>query len=170
MIDKKYYFCPYCGTKIDFKISCDFCFFCKNNIYTGPPIACCTLLQTHSGIVLVLRKNGIMKNKWCLPGGFMQFGETPSTTASRETKEETGYSVEVLNSPFCTIFDTNQNPNNSTLCLVFYGRIIAKNKIITEEIYQSKIFSPNDIPWENLAFTSTEVALKMALINHSKDS
>ena len=33
--------------------------------------------------------------KWDLPGGFCEYGEAPMATARRETREESGYEVEV---------------------------------------------------------------------------
>jgi len=39
------------------------------------------------------RKNKLCNDTWCLPGGMMEFGETPEQTCIRETKEECNLDV-----------------------------------------------------------------------------
>jgi ADP-ribose pyrophosphatase YjhB (NUDIX family) len=41
-------------------------------------------------VLLVKRSVEPKKGLWCLPGGFMELGETPEQAALRELKEETG--------------------------------------------------------------------------------
>ena len=50
----------------------------------------------HKGrILLVKRGSEPGKNKWSVPGGLIELGETVTETAVREVKEETGLDVEV---------------------------------------------------------------------------
>lgn len=44
----------------------------------------------HDRLLLVQRKVAPKKGEWCLPGGFMELGETPEAAALRELSEETG--------------------------------------------------------------------------------
>lgn len=57
-------------------------------------IACCDmiLLSKEGKILLLLRteKDKLFPNKWCLPGGHVEEGETLGFAAIRETYEETG--------------------------------------------------------------------------------
>ena len=51
-------------------------------------------LIQHEGKVLLVKKTiEPYKNKWDLPGGIVQFGESPETTLTREVLEETGMSL-----------------------------------------------------------------------------
>jgi ADP-ribose pyrophosphatase YjhB (NUDIX family) len=45
--------------------------------------------------LLVQRKVAPRRGEWCLPGGFMELGETPETATLRELMEETGLTGKV---------------------------------------------------------------------------
>lgn len=56
------------------------------------------VVDENDKILFVKRKKEDLKqahNKWEFTGGKIDFGETPEETAVRETKEESGYDVEV---------------------------------------------------------------------------
>ena len=53
----------------------------------------CVVLKGHDEILLVLSKDAGI---WGLPKGHAEAGETPREVALRETREETGYDVELL--------------------------------------------------------------------------
>lgn len=55
--------------------------------------------------ILMIHKTD--NNKWALPGGGHEIGESISDTVIREVKEETGYDVEVI-----TLTGTYTNPNH----------------------------------------------------------
>ena len=48
-------------------------------------------LVTHEGRVLLVQQ----EDRWLLPGGMLEAGETPATGAIRETREETGIEIAV---------------------------------------------------------------------------
>ncbi|WP_067504530.1 NUDIX domain-containing protein [Actinoplanes sp. TFC3] len=56
--------------------------------------ACGTLAVDHLGRLLMQRRRDT--GQWALPMGKMEFGETPSQCAIRETLEETGISVRII--------------------------------------------------------------------------
>ncbi len=52
-------------------------------------------LAVKDNLVLLIKKaRGPYTGKWDLPGGSLEFGETPLDSLAREVKEETGLSVE----------------------------------------------------------------------------
>ncbi|GAB3589399.1 NUDIX domain-containing protein [Angustibacter peucedani] len=57
-------------------------------------VAATAFVQDESGRILLVRRsdNGL----WAMPGGGMDVGERVSDAAVRETREETGYDVEVV--------------------------------------------------------------------------
>jgi ADP-ribose pyrophosphatase YjhB (NUDIX family) len=58
--------------------------------YHNPAPASGVVLEWRDEILLVRRRFAPRAGYWCLPSGFMEYGETPERTALRELKEETG--------------------------------------------------------------------------------
>jgi len=68
-----------------------FCEICRAPIYENPvPATSLVVIDGEKGVVLVKRDVEPKKDYWCLPGGFVELGETPEQAALRELREETG--------------------------------------------------------------------------------
>lgn len=68
-----------------------YCPGCQRPIYENPvPAACVVLVDDHKRLLLVKRQAAPKQGMWCLPGGFVECGETPERAAIRELQEETG--------------------------------------------------------------------------------
>ena len=48
------------------------------------------ILPGRDGVLMVKRRFEPAAGAWCLPAGFMEYGETPERCAVRELREETG--------------------------------------------------------------------------------
>ena len=89
-----YRFCPRCSTPLrprddhgQQRPTCDRCGFIY---YRNPAPAAGVLLARDVEVLLVRRKFDPRAGTWCLPAGFMEYGETPEHCALRELREETG--------------------------------------------------------------------------------
>jgi len=58
--------------------------------YLNPVPAAGVILPGPRGVLLVRRKYDPRAGDWCLPAGFMEYGESPERCAVRELFEETG--------------------------------------------------------------------------------
>jgi ADP-ribose pyrophosphatase YjhB (NUDIX family) len=98
MREKKH--CHYCGNGLSRKFveGADrlFCEQCKEPLYENPlPASCLVVVDSADRALLVKRSVEPKKGFWCLPGGFMELGETPEQAALRELKEETGLTGQI---------------------------------------------------------------------------
>jgi ADP-ribose pyrophosphatase YjhB (NUDIX family) len=94
-------FCPYCSNRLEKKVwngaVRQFCSRCAEPIYDNPvPAVCAVVADAEDRVMLVRRAVAPKPGLWCLPGGFMELGETPEETTLRELREETGITGEVV--------------------------------------------------------------------------
>jgi 8-oxo-dGTP diphosphatase len=87
-------FCPKCGTRLvrrdDHGHPRPTCPKCGTIVYHNPAPAAGVIVFSPAGVLLVRRKYAPAAGQWCLPAGFMEYGETPERCAVRELFEETG--------------------------------------------------------------------------------
>lgn len=69
------------------------CSFCKFIFYQNPAPASTAIISKNRSILLVKRKFEPAAGTWCLPGGFIEYGESPLEALKREVFEETGLDV-----------------------------------------------------------------------------
>ena len=115
-------FCPFCGEKLEKKDIEGrerlFCRQCVEPIYENPiPATCIVVSDEFDRLLLVKRNVEPQKGKWCLPGGFMELGETPEQAALRELKEETSLIGEIN---LLLGAMANSNPVYNTVLIVGY--------------------------------------------------
>jgi len=93
-------FCPFCGQPTAFRewegMVRRYCGNCDLPLYDNPVPAVCAVATDPRGRILLVQRNvAPCRGEWCLPGGFMELGETPEAAALRELAEETGLRGEV---------------------------------------------------------------------------
>lgn len=93
-IDLNFRYCPRCATELverdDNGIRRRMCPECTFIHYRNPAPAAGVILPRGDEVLLVKRKYPPRAGAWCLPAGFMEYGETPEKCAVRELREETG--------------------------------------------------------------------------------
>ena len=93
-------FCPLCGGALSLRfregrerLSCE---VCNETLYENPvPASCLVVVDNRNQVLLVKRSVAPKIGWWCLPGGFMELGETPEAAALRELQEETGLAGDI---------------------------------------------------------------------------
>ncbi|MCL4831114.1 MAG: NUDIX hydrolase N-terminal domain-containing protein [Caldilineaceae bacterium] len=114
--------------------------------YKTPYAVVDTALFNDADRLLLIRRadNGL----WALPGGACDVGEPPVVGAAREVWEETGYVAQV--SDFIGIFDNRFNGGKAfhhLYCLLFAGRAVGGDRLITRETLDCAWFAEDEIPW-----------------------
>ncbi len=73
-------------------------------------------------VLLIQRLNPPFKDRWALPGGFVDMDETLEQAASRELDEETGL-VDVALNQFKAFSTPGRDPRGHTISLIFTGLV-----------------------------------------------
>ena len=92
---------------------------------------------------------------WTYPGGFLELGEAAQEGARRETEEETQLRVEVGR-----LLGAYSRPHAGVVTLVYEATVVGGESLPGAETTEVRGFGPDDIPWGELAFTTTESALR----------
>jgi len=72
----------------------------------------------NNGVVLIKRKREPFKDRFALPGGFVEYGETVEDALRREMKEETGLDVRILK--LVGVYsDPGRDPRGHTVSVAF---------------------------------------------------
>lgn len=106
-------------------------------------------------ILLIKRKNDPFKEKWALPGGFVEDNEELEIAAIRELEEETG--VKVTSMEQVQAFGTpGRDPRGRTISIAFLSRIYCEEELRAgDDAAEARWFSVNNLP--ELAFDHKEI-------------
>ena len=113
------------------------------------------IIEKNGKVLLVKRSAKMyMPNLYCLPGGYLDQGETIEKGIIRETKEETGYDSKVIN-----LFRINGNPkrDRGNVDFIFLVKALKKTGQHDHEVSEIKWFDLNKLPKnEEVAFDHYE--------------
>jgi ADP-ribose pyrophosphatase YjhB (NUDIX family) len=159
-----YKFCPVCGSPLEprvLKISEPARLVCTNAacgfvFYLDPKVAVGTIIKTASGrIVLVKRAIEPGYGKWVFPGGYVDLGEEVTLAAIREAREEAGLEVRIDR-----LINVYSYAGRAPIIIVYAATAIAGELAMDDEGLEIREFAVDAIPWDELAFRSTQEALR----------
>ena len=165
-------FCNHCGAKVSLKVPdgehvprhvCDACGAIH---YLNPKIVVGCVPEHEDGrILMCLRAIKPRRGFWTVPGGFMEIGETLEQGAARETWEEALAKVDIGSLlAMVNVLHVHQ------VHVFFRARLIGDEFGVGEESLESTLYEERDIPWDQIAFPSTEFALRKFLDDRAKGS
>lgn len=152
-------YCSNCGNEVVLKfaegrdrIVCEHCTVIH---YTNPKIVTGALCVWENKVLLCRRAIEPRKGYWNLPAGYLEDFEKAEDGAIRETWEEAGAEIEI--EKVLTVYNL---PQANQVYIHFLAKL--KDGIIRngEESIESALFSEEEIPWKELAFTSSAFALR----------
>lgn len=162
LIDPPYRYCPSCGGMLESRLLKPgdparlVCLACGFVFYLDPKVAVGTIITTADGrIVLVRRAIEPGYGLWVFPGGYVDRGETVTDAAVREAREEAG--LEVALEGLVNIYSY---PGRPLIIIVYAASILSGDMRVDDESLEARLFGPDEIPWEELAFVSTREALR----------
>ena len=154
-------FCPLCGGTLERRpvppegkremvcAGCSFIFYLNHKVVGA------TIPEDEGRILLTRRTIQPSRGKWTFPGGFVDWGEAVEAAAVRETWEETGLKVDL--GGLLGVYSYEGTP----IVIVVYKARVTGGQIATcSENDRVEWVEPAEIPWAELAFPSTEAALR----------
>jgi ADP-ribose pyrophosphatase YjhB (NUDIX family) len=111
--------------------------------------------ETGEQVLLCLRNIEPRKGKWTLPAGFMELQETTAQGALRETIEEAGAQIEM--GPLFTLMSV---PRVGQVHMYYRARLISTEFNPGIETVDAKLFTEDEIPWDEIAFRTVRETLE----------
>jgi len=162
-------FCSNCGSPIVLKVpDGDFlprhvCEKCGVIHYLNPKIVVGSVPEFEGRILLCKRGIEPRLGFWTIPAGFMENDETLEAGAAREAREEALIDVEIGSLLLLA------NVTHARQVHVFFrSRMRTPNFGVTHESLEVRLLDERDIPWGDLAFPSTEFALRRFVEDRAK--
>ncbi len=163
-------FCTSCGGSISYRVPegdnreravCDDC----GRIHYRNPLVVVGCVPERDGKILMCKRAIEPRyGYWTLPAGFMELGETVAAGAARETLEEARATVELGHLFACVdVVDAGQ-------VHLFYTARLVSDFGAGDETLEAKLVSPDEIPWDDIAFESVAFALRKFLEDRGENN
>ena len=137
------------------ELSCERCGY--HALWSPEPVAAAIPRDEAGQIWLLRRTLHEGAGLWTFPGGYVELGESVQDAARRETREELEMEIELG-----ALVGVYSRASERTVLVVFHARALGMGHE-TDEASQVQAFAPAELPWDELAFWSTEQALRDAL-------
>lgn len=141
-------YCPNCRAELVTKFiderdrlacpQCEFVFW--NN---PKPVVSLLMTNTEKKVLMVRRAREPLLGQWCLPGGFLEYDETPDFGIKREVKEE--LRIDVTVGKLIGVYRIDNDPRGIHLDIIYAGRSIGEPRP-NEELSDFRYFSLNELP------------------------
>ena len=157
----EYRFCPKCGANLEQRLLKEgeperlVCTDCGFVFYLDPKVAAGVLFRYQGRIVLLRRALEPRRGKWVFPGGYVDRGEPVETAARREVLEESGVEVETRG-----LLGVYSIENWPVVIIVYEGEYVRGQPVAGDESLELGLFDPSEIPWDELGFPTTRMALR----------
>jgi ADP-ribose pyrophosphatase YjhB (NUDIX family) len=163
-------YCSHCGSsELVFDIPSGdnrsrwICQNCETIHYSNPKIVTGCLPIFKDQVLLAKRAIEPRLGFWNIPSGYMENGETVQEGATREVQEETEGLVRQLE-----LFSVFSIPRINQVYMHFLGELVDGAFGIGPESSEVQLFSETEIPWKEIAFTSSVFTLRHFFADRKK--
>jgi ADP-ribose pyrophosphatase YjhB (NUDIX family) len=154
-------FCASCGAAVEKRVPpgdslpryvCD---ACGSIHYENPKLVLGTVTEWEGRVLLCRRAIEPRYGYWTLPAGFMENGETAGAAALRETLEEAGARIELLDA-----YTMISVPYVNQVHVFYRARLLDLDFRPGVESLDVALFEESKIPWKDIAFRTVGRTLK----------
>jgi len=163
-------FCPRCGGSLETRTVGDrqrpVCSRCDFTLYRNPVPAVAAIIPRGGRIVLVRRAEEPRRGYWCLPAGFLEIDETPEECAVRETREETGLDIRVVE-----LFGVDigrDDPRTRVVLVIYLAELLGGELQAGDDASEAGWFGPGELP-ERIAFATHRRAIARYFGDHRQE-
>jgi ADP-ribose pyrophosphatase YjhB (NUDIX family) len=164
-------FCATCGSPVIQRVPpgdslprhvCD---ACGDIHYQNPKLVVGTIPEWEGRLLLCRRAIEPRYGYWTLPAGFMENAESTGEAALRETLEEAGASIELLE-PFSMI----SVPYVNQVHLFYRARVLDLKFDPGPESLEVALREEAEVPWKEIAFRTVGLTLKHWFADRARGS
>jgi ADP-ribose pyrophosphatase YjhB (NUDIX family) len=155
-------FCSLCGGELSERLVLPdrrrhkVCAACGFVDFQGPKLVAGCLVIERGKVLLLRRAITPRLGMWTFPGGYVDLGETAEQAAVRETSEEAGMNVRIGR-----LFGIYFDPINAAAAVTVYlAEADGEPAATSDEASAIRYFTPDEIPWPEIAFRTTHQALR----------
>ncbi len=160
----EFQYCPRCGTRVGESsidesgvLKCQDCGF---TLIRRPVVGVGVIVL--DGYRVVMGRRNLMGGRryqghWCVPCGYLEWGEEVRAAAQREFLEETGLVVEI--SGVYAVHSNFHNPNDLTVGIWFNANVVGGALQASDDLDMVGYFPLDDLP-EPLAFPTDRLVLE----------
>jgi ADP-ribose pyrophosphatase YjhB (NUDIX family) len=123
--------------------------------WRNPRLVVGTLPVRDGRVFLARRAIEPGRGRWSYPGGFLELGESAPEGARRETEEETELRIEVGR-----LVGVYSRPHAGVVTIIYEAEVVGGDALPGPESTEVQAFAPDDVPWDELAFSTAESALR----------
>ncbi len=153
-------FCPCCGGELAPRRVNGYerlvCGRCRQVLYVNPAVGVAVVVRRGSDILWGRRAGGQYAGAWCIPCGYVEWGEEVRAAAAREFAEETGLAVEV--GEVLAVHSNFHDADRLTVGLWFAGRVTG-GRLAPADDLDAAAFFPLTAPPSPLTFPTDELVL-----------
>lgn len=141
-------FCPECGERLvpglaggRERLTCPLCGYVH---YVNPVPGVGVVIEMDGGVVLVKRGGRVKAGSWALISGYIEADESVEDAALRESLEETGLQIELID--LLGIYSFPEGPPASGIIVFYRARPVGGTLRAGDDAADVRIFAPDELP------------------------